>query len=381
MIVAIRGRAALLAVVLLVSGAGRAADEAENWVELPLSVPQKTLDRVLAVPVITVAPGLRARVLVPTGAGLFDPFDFHVVDDQRVWVADDGKSGAVYEVTLTGKITQLADIRKHAPYAIDVAPANFGPHAGKIYAIAFAKPEKAGGWELPNAITRIDPATGRDEVVCYLPDNDAHKPGAGGIFERFGPVGSPFAGKLWLTAASNHTIYVITPDDVCKPFKTIDLDAIGSPRGIGFTRDGVHMLVGVAAPEPANRNKTHPGGGRVLRMTASGDFDPQPVVGGLHEPGALAYAPAGFGDYGGQLFISDAGEWHNDVEATEPVGRDGRLYRVSATGTLETVASGLANPVGVGFVGGRLVISDINGDFHVGTQKFADGFMYVIDAQ
>jgi hypothetical protein len=49
--------------------------------------------------------------------------------------------------------------------------------------------------------------------------------------------------------------------------------------------------------------------------------------------------------------------------------------------TRETVASGLANPVGVGFVGGRLMISDINGHFHVGTQKFADGFMVIIDAQ
>jgi len=79
------------------------------------------------------------------------------------------------------------------------------------------------------------------------------------------------------------------------------------------------------------------------------------------------------------LFISDAGEWNNDVEATEPISRDGLLYRVTTAGKLEIVASGLANPVGLGFMGGALVISDINGDFHVGTQKFADGFMYLIE--
>ena len=56
------------------------------------------------------------------------------------------------------------------------------------------------------------------------------------------------------------------------------------------------------------------------------------------------------------------------AKAAESVGRDGSLYRVTATGQLEVVASGLANPVGVAFVGNARVISDIDGDFHVGTQ-------------
>ena len=95
----------------------------------------------------------------------------------------------------------------------------------------------------------------------------------------------------------------------------------------------------------------------------------------------MAFAPAGFGKFAGELFISDAGDWNNEVEATEPVGRDGLLYRVTATGQLEVVASGFANPVGVAFVGNALVISDINGDFHVGTQKFPDGFLYLLKPQ
>jgi hypothetical protein len=369
-----------LLLLLVVNGVTSASEsyEGDTWVELSLSVPPETLERVLAVPQVRLAAGLSSRVLVPTRSGLFDPFDFFVVDNGRVWVADDGRNGAVFEVNLNGKVTLLADIQKHAPYAIDVAPADFGSHGGKIYAIAFARPEKAGGWELPNAITRIDPRTGADEVVCYLPENAERVPGAGGFFARFGPQGSPFAGRLWLTAASNHTIYTISPDDVCAPFKTLNLEREGSPRGIAFTPDGQSMLLGVTAPAEANRNVVHAGGGRVLRMSADGELAPQPVARGLHEPGAMAYAPVEFGRFGGALVISDAGEWNNDTVATEPVSRDGHIYRVMEDGSVESLVEGLANPVGVGFLGKQLVISDINGDFHVGTQKFADGFMLVI---
>jgi hypothetical protein len=357
------------------------SEQYDKWRELPLSVSQETLDLVLAVPKVTLAPGLRSRVLVPTGGEMFDPFDFHVLDDKRLWVADDGKNGAVYEVHLDGTVKLLADIKKHAPYSIDVAPASFGVHAGQIYTIAFARPEKAGGWELPNAITRIDPKTGKDEVVCFLPENAERIPGSGGFFARFGPEGSPFAGRLWLTAASNHTIYVITPDDACKPFKTLDLELNGTPRGIVFTPDGQSMLLSVSSPTAENRNKTNPGGGRILKMSADGVFSNDPVATGLHEPGPMAYAPATFGRFGGSIIISDSGEWHNDTVATEPVGRDGRVYSVKQDGSLEILISGLANPVGVGFVGNRLVVADINGDFHVGTQKFPDGFMLELWAE
>ncbi len=76
-----------------------------------------------------------------------------------------------------------------------------------------------------------------------------------------------------------------------------------------------------------------------------------------------------------------AGEWDNDVEATEPISRDGRIYRIAAGARLEIVAEGLANPVGVGFIGGKMVLTDINGDFHVGKQKFPDGFIYVVSPE
>ena len=40
---------------------------------------------------------------------LFDPFDLHVVDFHRLWEADDARSGAVYEVTIEGKVTRISN--------------------------------------------------------------------------------------------------------------------------------------------------------------------------------------------------------------------------------------------------------------------------------
>ena len=349
-----------------------------DWVQLPLSVSKETLKRVFAVPPIETAKDFTFSVLVPPRTQLYDPFDIHVVDHQTVWVADDAKSGAIFKVMQDGHVSVLAEIKKHPPISLDVAPPSFGKFAGQIYTVAFAKAEKAGGWELPDAITRIDPATGGDTVICFLPENDAHEPGGGGFFARFGPENGPFAGKLWVTTASNHTLYQVTPDGVCKPFVTIDLAKWGSPRGIGFTPDGKTMLLGSAAPAADNRAKTTPGGGRILRVSPDGTVAAQPFVGGLHEPGAMAFAPKSFGRFAGELFISDAGDWNNEVEATEPVPSDGRVYRVTPEGKLVLVASGFRNPVGVAFLGELLMISDINGDFHIGSQKFADGFIVTI---
>ena len=350
-----------------------------DWVNLPLSVSKATFEAVLSVPKVMLAKGFKSEVLVSTKRGLFDPFDFHVVDDDRIWVADDGRNGAIFEITLDGQTRLISYIQKHAPYAIDVAPSGFGGHTGKIYAIAFAKPEKAGGWELPNAITRIDPVSGNDEVVCFLPENAEKKPGAGGFFARFGPIGSPFEGRLWITAASNHTIYTVDPSDACQPFKTLDLMVEGSPRSITFSEDGDKMLLGVTAPGLSNRNKTQLGGGRILIMDATGTIEKLPFSKGLHEPGAMTFAPQTFGRFGGSLIVSDAGEWDNDFVATEPISRDGMIYAINNQGVVETLVEGLANPVGVGFIGGALIASDINGDFHVGTQKFADGFILKIE--
>ncbi|MFT4583285.1 MAG: hypothetical protein ACI915_003265 [Gammaproteobacteria bacterium] len=350
----------------------------QDWVEMPLSVAKATRDKVFALPPIKVPADFQHSVLVAPGSPLYDPFDIYVVDDNTLWVADDAGGGTIYAVTMDGKVAVLAASGKHPPISLDVAPASFGKHAGHIYTVAFSVPDKVGGWELPNAVTRFNPTTLAEEVVCFLPKNAAGAPGAGSFFARFGPEGSPFAGKLYITAASNHTIYTVTPDDECLPLATIDLQRWGSPRGISFTPDGQTMLVGAAVQDPKIAAITRPGQGSILRVAPNGSVAEKPFATGLHEPGAMAFAPRGFGEFAGDLFISDAGSWDNDIAATSPIASDGKLYRVTQAGNLEPFASGLANPVAVTFVGKMLVVSDINGDFHVGQHKIPIGFIVTI---
>ncbi|MDA0823888.1 MAG: Rieske 2Fe-2S domain-containing protein [Proteobacteria bacterium] len=152
----------------------------------------------------------------------------------------------------------------------------------------------------------------------------------------------------------------------------------GTTRGISFAPDGQTMLVGAAVQDPKIAAITRPGQGSILRVAPSGVVADKPFVTGLHEPGAMAFAPPGFGEFAGDLFISDAGSWDNDIAVTSPIASDGKLYRVTQSGNLEPFASGFANPVAVSFVGKTLVLTDINGDFHVGQHKIPIGFIITI---
>ncbi len=367
---------------------GTAVKDEWQWIDLPYAVTKTEYKQLLGMPPITTAPGFRYSVIVAPGSEIYDAFDIHLLNPQTLLVGDDGKSGHLWKVSLDGKITSVAAPVRWSPYTFDFAPAGFGRWAGHVFALAFNEPIAAGGWELPDAITRIDLATGQDTLVCYLPDNDQKKPGAGGFFVRFGPPRGPFAGKLWITTASNHSVYQVSADGKCNHFTTLDLDKWGSPRGIGFTPDGKNMLVSTAAPEPGNRAKTLKGGGKILRLAADGTVAGV-VASGLHEPGPFVRAPTSFGKFAGQLFITDAGDWGNDVGIAQAPNKglalsvpdDGMVYRVGPDGKLAVVASGLRNPVGVVFLGNRLIVGDINGDFHVGYHKIRDGFIIALTPQ
>jgi hypothetical protein len=95
----------------------------------------------------------------------------------------------------------------------------------------------------------------------------------------------------------------------------------------------------------------------------------------------MIFAPEGFGAYGGQLIVADSGDFNSPVPMTQNVKRDSRLYRVTPAGDLTLIASGFANPTGIAFIGNRLVISDINGDFHVGQRELPDGFIVTVGAE
>jgi len=254
--------------------------------------------------------------------------------------------------------------------------------AGQIFTVAFARPDAEAGFLVPNVIQRINPDTRAVTNACTLPKNAAGQDGAGGFFLRFGPDGSDFAGKLFITAATNQTLYAMTPDGACSPFVSIDIQKWGYPTGLTFTPDGKTMLVGTAQPatgDPAGPPKK--GAGKIIQISSAGVVAENPFVTGLDQPCGMLFAPKGFGPYGGQLLVVDSGDFHSPVPMTQPVKRDGRLYGVTASGELTVIASGFANPTGVAFLGHRLVVSDINGDFHVGQRELPDGFLVAIDAK
>ncbi|MEE8128822.1 MAG: hypothetical protein V3T48_00930, partial [Vicinamibacterales bacterium] len=87
----------------------------------------------------------------------------------------------------------------------------------------------------------------------------------------------------------------------------------------------------------------------------------------------MTYAPAGFGTYGGQLFVANMG--NADIQMTQATAADGKVYRVDGAGEVQLVASGFHNPVGLHFVDGALWVTDINGDFIAGRRELPEGFV------
>lgn len=118
-----------------------------------------------------------------------------------------------------------------------------------------------------------------------------------------------------------------------------------------------------------------------MRVTAEGKIDDTPVVEGLTRLMGLALAPQEFGSYAGQIFVTDIESIQVPVPMTQALQPDGKVYRVTPEGQLHLVASGFFNPVGVGFLGKRLWVSDINGDFIAGKRELPDGFIAEIRSQ
>lgn len=93
----------------------------------------------------------------------------------------------------------------------------------------------------------------------------------------------------------------------------------------------------------------------------------------LVTPTGMAFAPEGFGAYGGQLFVATLGS--GSLQMTHAPAADGQVYRITENGDVHLVASGLHNPMGVHFAGDRLWVSDINGDFIGGRRELPEGFV------
>jgi hypothetical protein len=343
---------------------------------------QLVIGRVLAPPVIKGEPGFKAKLLVPPG-GLYDPL-FMVPRDGTVWMNDDGKAtdghgSRVLSLTYDAKTSVLMGADKLLPVTgFDVVPDNFGKYAGQIFSIA--QPTTGMKGALANhVIQRIDRDSRTTSIFCSLPASGkaGNRIAGYGVDARFGPAGSAFAGHFFSITALNDMIYQTSADGSCKTFA--DLSALGSPAGLTFSSNGSVMLVTVSPGEIVSSRKQPKG--LIVSIAADGKVDPKPVAAGLTTPLGLDVAPPGFGDYAGQIFVTDVGDIQVPVPQTQELKRDGKVYRVTSEGELKLVASGFVNPAGARFIGHHLWVTDINGDFIAGGRELPDGFLVQIDAK
>jgi len=342
-------------------------------------------NRLLAPPTIKAEAGFAAKMLVPPGH-LYDPL-WMLPRGAVVWLNDDGgeedeKGSRLLAIDKEGKIAVLAGLGKLLPVTgFDVAPASFGAFGGQIFTLAQGKVAMEGA-TANHVIQRVDPAQDyAASIFCTLPNAGKANQGISGfgVDARFGPDGSPFAGKFFAVTAYNNTIYQVTPDGVCSPFVNFDGQRFGSPAGLGFTSDGGAMLVTVAQGEIVGAPVSK--GGAIVRVTPDGRVEDKPAVEGMTRPMGLDFAPQGFGEYGGQLFVADVASIQVPVPMTQTLATDGKIYRVTSAGELQLVASGFFNPAGIRFLDKQLWVSDINGDFIAGKRELPDGFIVEIRIQ
>jgi len=337
----------------------------------------RVLSKLLAPPKIEAEAGFKAQLLVPPGQ-LYDPLFMILRPNGTIWLNDDGgeenETGSrIMAVTRDGKVSVVVGLGKLLPVTgVGLAPSGFGKYAGMLVTIAQPK-VGAGGAVENHVIQTIDPASGQATTICALPA--AGNVGKGisgyGVQAAFGPPDGPFANRYFAIASLNDAIYEFTATGECKLFA--NLSSYGATFGLTFTPDGSTMLAGAASsvtgPPKADS-------GIIVRISPAGQIDPHPYARGFTAPTGMAFAPRGFGQYGGDLFVADAVDYQIPVPMTQALKHDGIIYRVSADGSLHKVATGFINPIGVTFVDNRtLWITDINGDFIAGKRELPDGFI------
>jgi hypothetical protein len=311
---------------------------------------QAVIDRLLAVPVIRPERGFSARMLISPGE-LYDPL-FMVPRGATILMNDDGKAtdehgSRVLSVTPEGKLSVLMDADKLLPVlGFDVAPQNFGNFSGQLFSLAQPTTGMKGAL-VNHVIERIDLATHTASVFCTLPN--AGSVGKGipgyGFDAHFGPAGSRFANIFYSLTVLNDMIYQTFPDDSCKPF--VDTSQFGSPAALTFTDDGSAMLVAMAPealPSAASTAK-----GVIMRITGDGKIDPKPIVTGLVGPAGIAVAPPGFGNYAGEIFVTDSGDLEVPVPQTQALKRDGKILSCYSGWRAEAGRFGIHQPVGPAF--------------------------------
>jgi len=343
----------------------------------------------LATPQITVAPDYAVRVLVPPGT-FYDPLFPIAGEGDDIWLNDDGGEegeggGGLYRVQPDGAVTPLVPVGKiPPPTGIDRAPQSFAPYTGQIFILAQAKKGWAGA-TANHIILRADPRTWEAQRFAELPSAGSRNEGisGAGIDLLFGPDHTAFAGRLFGVTMLNNAIYQITPDGQARPFVVMDTARPRQPVCLTFARvNGEDRLLVTTANGNFSPRRQVEGFATVTQITADGKVVPECLVEGLQAPSGLAYAPAGFGPYAEDLFVADiGGATPMPVPKDRALPRNGRIHRVDKEGKLHTFATGFAMPLGLRFIGTRLIVCDVNGDYIGGGQELADGFVVEFTAR
>ncbi len=166
--------------------------------------------------------------------------------------------------------------------------------------------------------------------------------------EHHDPIAASYLATPDITVASGYTARVLVPPGTLyDPLFPIS----GEGDDIWLNDDG---------------GEEGEGGGGLYRVQPNGTVTP--------------LVPAGFGPYAGDLFVADIGG-AMPVPKDKALPRNGRIHRVDKEGKLHAFAQGFAMPLGLRFIGNRLIACDVNGDYIGGGQELADGFVVEITAQ
>lgn len=273
-----------------------------------------------------------------------------------------GPTGSISKVDRSGKVTVVAS---GLPSAIGAGGALEGVADvaflhGELYALLAGGGCSHGNPSTPNGIVKIDTATGKWQLVTDLSAFTKIHPGAYAANDE--PDGDWYNMIVFedhLTVVNPNGDVIAGIDSHFQPHLLIDVSASqGHAVTTSLTQHGDDLYVGTLFHFPIQPQQS-----RVLRVSNDGSIGDDQIPGFQQRtPYYVADSKAGFttllkvafGPNDGLLYaleFSDA--------AGDPGPGNGKVVRVSSTGTIEELASGLILPGGMTFgPDGRMYVAD-----------------------
>ncbi len=277
--------------------------------------------------------------------GLLAP-EYAQIDGDKA-VVSDLTAGGVFSVAITGgTAAAMGKIKK--PGGVAIAPDGFGSYAGQTFVLA---PEGGN----PKGVCTVDRIDKSGAVSGFAPLPAAAKGGKPTECRdlEFGAAGTPFAGKLYAVANGNATIYEIDSGGKARVFGTYEEPLAWELFNIGFAPASDAKAPNLMLVSVRPRNEIAPKVGRIAIIDGSGKMKDDFYLVGLIRPTGFSFAPEGFGNHAGVLFIADEGKLAADNKGE----RDGRVYRLFK-GMAREYATGLVDPTCLKFAGKTMVVCD-----------------------